>query len=62
MSTFRHPAFPEILHTCPDERDDEARAMGWLPLLDDHQQAIYDELVAEIESRPGEPFQLPLPE
>lgn len=31
MSVFRHPAFPEITHTVPDNRDQEARDAGWLP-------------------------------
>ena len=32
MSTFCHPAFPDITHTCPDDQDDEALAKGWVPV------------------------------
>lgn len=35
MSKHRHPAFPEIVQDFPDDRDQEARAAGWLPVVDE---------------------------
>lgn len=48
MSLFKHPAFPDITHSVPDDRDDEAKAAGWLPVLDDAQTRRFHELEREV--------------
>lgn len=47
MSTFCHPAFPDITHTVPDDQDADAIAKGWLTA----EESGYQELAADPEPR-----------
>jgi hypothetical protein len=49
VRVFKHPAFPQITTTCEDDAVDEHIAKGWVPLLDDEQQARFEEIELETE-------------
>lgn len=51
MRTFKHPAF-DIWTTVEDDKVDEHIAAGWVPVLDDDQQARFEEIELETELAP----------
>jgi hypothetical protein len=46
MRTFKHPAF-DIYMTVPVDKTDEVMAAGWVPVLDEEQQARFEEIELE---------------
>ena len=47
----KHPVFGHVTRDIPEDKLEEWKASGWLPLLNDKQTARLHEIEAEVEAR-----------
>lgn len=51
MKIVKHPDFPDTQYTVEDDKVDEWKAQGWLPLLTDEQEKRLAELQHEVDTK-----------